>query len=147
MWCSREERRWLEKQNKAERQQRKKEENARIRTLVGMSALVHWLVRQHLYTGWHVSTCTLVGTSTLVHWLARQHLYTGWHVNTCTLVGTSALVHWLVCQHLYTGWHEVSCVSCGADSHSVGDQKDSDTCEVCSKSCSATTAHVLLGTA
>ena len=34
---SREERRWLEKQNKAERLLRKKEENARIRMLVGMS--------------------------------------------------------------------------------------------------------------
>ena len=32
---SREERRWIEKQNKAARQKRKKEETARIRQLVG----------------------------------------------------------------------------------------------------------------
>lgn len=33
---SRDERRWIEKQNKAARQKRKKEETARIRQLVGM---------------------------------------------------------------------------------------------------------------
>ena len=33
---SREERRWMEKQNKAARQKRKKDEMARLRTLVGM---------------------------------------------------------------------------------------------------------------
>lgn len=38
--CSREERRWMEKQNKAARQRRKKEEMARIRTLVGTTSSV-----------------------------------------------------------------------------------------------------------
>ena len=33
--CSREERKWMEKQNKTVRQKRKKEDMARIRTLVG----------------------------------------------------------------------------------------------------------------
>lgn len=33
--CSRDERRWIEKQNRASRAQRKKEEMNRIRTLVG----------------------------------------------------------------------------------------------------------------
>ena len=36
--CSREERRWMEKQNKAARQRRKKEEMTRIRTLVGTTS-------------------------------------------------------------------------------------------------------------
>lgn len=31
----REERRWIDKQNRAERQRRKKEENARMRSLIG----------------------------------------------------------------------------------------------------------------
>lgn len=35
--CSREERRWMEKQNRAVRQKRKKEETVRLRALVGMS--------------------------------------------------------------------------------------------------------------
>ena len=41
---SREERRWIEKQNKAARLKRKKEETARIRTLVGKytNALIYW---------------------------------------------------------------------------------------------------------
>ena len=38
---SREERRWIEKQNKAARQKRKKEEIARIRQLVGELTLFH----------------------------------------------------------------------------------------------------------
>lgn len=35
--CSREERRWIEKQNKAVRQKKKKEEMGRLRALVGAS--------------------------------------------------------------------------------------------------------------
>ena len=39
---SRDERRWIDKQNKAERQKRKKEETVRIRTLVGQSCRLLW---------------------------------------------------------------------------------------------------------
>jgi len=38
--ASRDERRWIEKQNKAARQKRKKEEIARLRQLVGQSMLL-----------------------------------------------------------------------------------------------------------
>ena len=52
MWCelrgpsvaSREERRWIEKQNKAVRQKKKKEEMARLRLLVGKLSSLHFLL-------------------------------------------------------------------------------------------------------
>ena len=41
LFASREERRWLEKQNKAQRLQLKREEMARIRALVGEQSALH----------------------------------------------------------------------------------------------------------